>query len=255
MSPEVTDEAFSYAAEVCGWSDGRLPVDRAHPAADLRRGDAGPPHLPARHHVGHPRADRALRGRRDRHRRRGHANGDAYLVAFRLPGGDRPRPGHRTPPRSTGRRTRRPPRARRSGCGCWRTGPEAHRVEGEIRSKAPYVMMAVADALVLAVGLWWVQRRPPPPDRADPRQQPPRAGRPRRARLARASARRRATRPSARSCRPTTPRSSSTSVSAGWSSRWPATRTPSPSVPPPAPAVPSSADRSAARPRCPWRHQ
>ena len=58
--------------------------------------------------------------------------------------------------------------------------PEAHRVEGEIRSKAPYVMVAVADALVLAVGLWWVRRRPPSPDRADPRQQPPRAGRPRR---------------------------------------------------------------------------
>jgi len=42
--------------------------------------------------------------------------------------------------------------------------PEAHLVDGEIHSKAPYWFVLVADALVLLVGLWWVRvgrRRPP----------------------------------------------------------------------------------------------
>jgi len=42
--------------------------------------------------------------------------------------------------------------------------PEAHRVDGEIHSNAPYVVTAVGLAFVLVVGLWWVRvgrRRPP----------------------------------------------------------------------------------------------
>jgi hypothetical protein len=48
--------------------------------------------------------------------------------------------------------------------------PEAHLVEGEIHSKAPYYFVVVADALVLLVGLWWVRvgrRRPTVRMRAD----------------------------------------------------------------------------------------
>ncbi len=42
--------------------------------------------------------------------------------------------------------------------------PEAHLVDGEIHSKAPFWFVLVADAIVLLVGLWWVRvgrRRPP----------------------------------------------------------------------------------------------
>jgi hypothetical protein len=42
--------------------------------------------------------------------------------------------------------------------------PEAHEVNGEIHSKAPYWFVGVADVLVLVIGLWWVKvgrRRPP----------------------------------------------------------------------------------------------
>jgi hypothetical protein len=41
--------------------------------------------------------------------------------------------------------------------------PEAHRVEGEIRSNAPYVVMAAGIVVVLLIGLWWARtgrRRP-----------------------------------------------------------------------------------------------
>jgi hypothetical protein len=41
--------------------------------------------------------------------------------------------------------------------------PEAHRVEGEIVSNAPYVVAGVSIAIVLGLGLWWVKvgrRRP-----------------------------------------------------------------------------------------------
>ena len=117
-------------------------------------------------------------------------NGDAYLVAFRLP--EEIDPDQDNYSAEVDQATYEKAAASKEiGVRVLEDRPEAHRVEGEIRSKAPYVMVAVADALVLAVGLWWVRVRPPPPDRADPRQQPPRAGRPRRARLARASARRR----------------------------------------------------------------
>ena len=36
--------------------------------------------------------------------------------------------------------------------------PAAHRVEGEIDSKAPYVFMVVADAIVLGVGFVWIRK-------------------------------------------------------------------------------------------------
>ena len=151
----------------------RLPWTARTRTADLRRGDAGRAHLPARRDAGHPSPPRAVGRGRHRDGHRDHARtGDAYLVAFRLPEEIDPdqrqllrrgRPGGVR----EGRR-----RARRSGCGCWRTGPSAHRVEGEIDSKAPYVIVAVADALVLA----WVcggsgrgRRRP---SRADARPQP-----------------------------------------------------------------------------------
>jgi hypothetical protein len=41
--------------------------------------------------------------------------------------------------------------------------PEAHRVEGEIHSKTPYVVVAVTNGIVLLLGLWWIKtgrRRP-----------------------------------------------------------------------------------------------
>lgn len=41
--------------------------------------------------------------------------------------------------------------------------PTAHEVAGEIHSRSPWIVTGVADALVLAVGLWWVRvgrRRP-----------------------------------------------------------------------------------------------
>ena len=42
--------------------------------------------------------------------------------------------------------------------------PEAHRVEGEIRSNTPYFVMVAGILLVLLIGLWWARtgrRRPP----------------------------------------------------------------------------------------------
>ena len=172
-------------------------------------------------------------------------NGDAYLVAFRLP--EEIDPDQDTYSAEVDQATYEKVGASKEiGVRVLEDRPEAHRVEGEIRSKAPYVTVAVADALVLGVGLWWVRhgrRRPTVLIRANSPLYRPTPTSPARSRVSPTTP----TRPSARSCRPiSTPRSSSTSASAGWSSRWPGTRTPFPSVPPPAPAVPSSAHPSVA---------
>ena len=120
------------------------------------------PHLPARHHAGHPRADRALRCRRDRHRRPDDDERGRLLVAFRLP--EDIDPDQDTYSAEVDQATYEKAGASKEiGVRVLEDRPEAHRVEGEIRSKAPYVMVAVADALVLGVGLWWVRhgrRRP-----------------------------------------------------------------------------------------------
>ncbi len=89
-------------------------------------------------------------------------NGDAYLVAFRLP--EKIDPDQVNYSTEVDQATYEKAAASKEiGVRVLEDRPDAHRVEGEIRSKAPYVMVAVADALVLAVGLWWVRvgrRRP-----------------------------------------------------------------------------------------------
>ena len=89
-------------------------------------------------------------------------NGDAYLVAFRLP--KEIDPDQVNYSAEVDQATYEKAAASKEiGVRVLEDRPEAHRVEGEIRSKAPYVMVAVADALVLGVGLWWVRhgrRRP-----------------------------------------------------------------------------------------------
>ena len=116
-------------------------------------------------------------------------NGDAYLVAFRLP--EEIDPDQVNYSAEVDQATYEKAAASKEiGVRVLEDRPEAHRVEGEIRSKAPYVMAAVAFALVLAVGLWWVRvgrRRPTVLIRANaPSSQPIPTSR-----LARASARRR----------------------------------------------------------------
>ena len=89
-------------------------------------------------------------------------NGDAFLVAFRLP--EEIDPDQDNYSAEVDQATYEKAAASKEiGVRVLEDRPEAHRVEGEIRSKAPYVMVAVADALVLGVGLWWVRagrRRP-----------------------------------------------------------------------------------------------
>ena len=89
-------------------------------------------------------------------------NGDAYLVAFRLPEAIDPDQDNYSA--EVDRATYEKAAASKEiAVRVLEDRPAAHRVEGEIRSKAPYVMVAVVDALVLAVGLWWVRvgrRRP-----------------------------------------------------------------------------------------------
>ena len=191
---------------------------------------------------------RALRGRRDGHGHPDHDDGDAYLVAFRLP--EEVDPDQVSYSAEVDRATYEKAAAskeigvrvledRPGGPPGRRRDPQQGAVRHGGRRRRP---RAGGGAVV-------GPRRPPPPDRADPRQQPPRAGRSRRGRLARASARRRATRPSARCCRPTTPRSCSTSASARWSSPWPGTRNPVPVGPRPGTdsACPRGAERARAR--------
>jgi hypothetical protein len=90
-------------------------------------------------------------------------SGEAYLVAFRLP--EDVDPEQRTYSATVDRASYE--KAVESETITVRVldgRPEAHRVEGEIDSNAPYVVTAVALAIVLIVGLWWVRvgrRRPP----------------------------------------------------------------------------------------------
>jgi hypothetical protein len=89
-------------------------------------------------------------------------NGDAYLVAFRLP--EEIDPDQDVYSAEVDRATyEKAADTKEIGVRVLEDRPGAHRVEGEIRSRAPYVMVAVADAIVLVVGLWWVRhgrRRP-----------------------------------------------------------------------------------------------
>ena len=88
--------------------------------------------------------------------------GDAYLVAFRLP--EEIDPDQDTYSAEVDRASyEKAVESKEISVRVLEGRPEAHRVEGEIHSKAPYVVVAVADALVLVVGLWWVRvgrRRP-----------------------------------------------------------------------------------------------
>ena len=98
----------------------------------------------------------------DRHRRPDHAERGRLPRRVPAAGGDRPR--QDTYSAEVDQATYEKAAASKEiGVRVLEDRPEAHRVEGEIRSKAPYVMVAVADTLVLVVGLWWVRhgrRRP-----------------------------------------------------------------------------------------------
>ena len=88
-------------------------------------------------------------------------DGDRYLVSFRFPEEIDADQQNYSAEIDKCRTTRRSP-ASRSGSGCSRT---AARPPGRGRDpqQAPYVTVAVADAIVLVVGLWWVKigrRRP-----------------------------------------------------------------------------------------------
>ena len=89
-------------------------------------------------------------------------NGDSYLVAFRLPeeiDADQRNYSAEVDQASYDKAAA----SRQIRVRVLEDDPLAHLVEGEIHSKAPYVTVAVADTIVLVVGLWWVKvgrRRP-----------------------------------------------------------------------------------------------
>ena len=228
MSPEVTAEAFEYAAEVCGWDEAM----RLAWTARTRRlffvvVMLLAAHLPADLDAAHPGARRAVGRRRDGHGRRDRPEGRGYLVAFRFPEDVDP----------DQRRLLRRGRAGVVREGCRRPStitvrvlegrPEAHRVEGEIHSKAAVRFVGVADRDRAGGRSVVGQGRPPPA-----------AGAPARPRSSRARGRRgdagswsgcptrTSTRPSAPCSPPTTPRPCSTSANAAWS--WPSTAHPHP---------------------------
>jgi hypothetical protein len=107
-------------------------------------------------------------------------NGDAYLVAFRFP--DDVDPDRRTYTAEVERTSyEAASESEEITVRVLEGRPEAHLVEGEIHSRAPYYFAAVADALVLLVGLWWVRvgrRRPTVRLRADGPLQPAAADEP-----------------------------------------------------------------------------
>jgi hypothetical protein len=88
--------------------------------------------------------------------------GDSYLLAFRFPEGIDP--DQRRYSAEVGRATyEKAAESKQVTVRVLEGRPRAHRVEGEIEGKSQYVVVGVADALVLAVGLWWVKvgrRRP-----------------------------------------------------------------------------------------------
>ena len=89
-------------------------------------------------------------------------SGDGYLVAFRFPKEIDPAQDNYTAEVDRAA-YEKAAASREIGVRVLEDRPVAHRVEGEIRSSAPYLTVGIADALVLVVGLWWVRhgrRRP-----------------------------------------------------------------------------------------------
>ena len=90
-------------------------------------------------------------------------NGDSYLVAFRLP--KNIDPDQRNFSAEVDRAAYlEASTTDRIGVRVLEDRPTAHRVEGEVTSRTPWVLTIGADLLVLVVGLWWVKvgrRRPP----------------------------------------------------------------------------------------------
>jgi hypothetical protein len=89
-------------------------------------------------------------------------NGDAYLVGFRFP--EDVDPDQRNYAAEVERATyEKAVETKKITVRVLDGRPEAHIVEGEIHSNAPYVVTGVSLAIVLVVGLWWVKvgrRRP-----------------------------------------------------------------------------------------------
>jgi len=90
-------------------------------------------------------------------------NGESYVVAFRLP--EDVDPDQRTYSATVERASyEKATESKQITVKVLDGRPEAHLVEGEIHSTAPYVVTGVSLAIVLLVGLWWVRvgrRRPP----------------------------------------------------------------------------------------------
>jgi hypothetical protein len=89
-------------------------------------------------------------------------HGDSYLVAYRLPA--QIDPDQRIYSAEVDRASYdKAAASRRITVRVLEDRPGARQVEGEIHSRTSYVVVIVADALVLLVGLWWVRtgrRRP-----------------------------------------------------------------------------------------------
>ena len=83
--------------------------------------------------------------------------GDGYLVAFRLPEEIDPDQ-HNYSAQVDRAAYEKAAASKEIRVRVLEDRPAAHRVEGEIDSKAPFVFMAVADAIVLGVGILWIRK-------------------------------------------------------------------------------------------------
>jgi hypothetical protein len=83
--------------------------------------------------------------------------GDSYLLAFRLPEEIDPDQ-HDYAARVDRTAYEKAVASKKIRVRVLEDRPTAHRVEGEIDSKAPYVFMVVADAIVLGVGFVWIRK-------------------------------------------------------------------------------------------------
>ena len=138
-------------------------LDRPHPPAVLRRGDAAacsPSRWSRRCSRGPGSSARASTSRRRSSRRPATATATWWPSASRR----RSTPTSAgTPPRSSGRRTRRRSRPSRSPSACSRAGRKPTWSTARSTARRRTGSSRVADALVLVVGLWWVRvgrRRP-----------------------------------------------------------------------------------------------
>jgi hypothetical protein len=107
-------------------------------------------------------------------------NGDDYLVGFRFP--EEVDPDQRNFSAQVERASyERAVETEQIAVRVLEGRPEAHLVEGEIHSRAPFYFVVVTDALVLLLGLWWVRtgrRRPSVRMRGDGPLQPATADEP-----------------------------------------------------------------------------